>query len=288
MRTRLQFSLSVLGFIAMTCCVFVGCLDATEKDKKLNESYKESSTKRIAVINENFQNPTKKATSIKTELLTEKSDKQSWDKVFAVLKSDENIDDKRMISDLLCKKSDLRLIAVSKVANMGSQAYDILLESTKFAQTEAEIEYILETLSLALMKSDITETQTDAVIVFLRKTINTRKDKVQSKAVQLLAKIGKEADHVLLAKFLNIKDDITRLLIYNKLRLTSSTSVLVEIAKHLENKELPVRVYSVNILRQITGKYFAYNPGGELISRQIQAIRWQTYIQNHNKFIITH
>ena len=284
MRNKLRFSFSALIVIAIALSFIVGCLDANGKNAELDKTYVENLDRHIAKVNTNFQNPPAKATLIKDELLEKVSDKSRFNTTFAVLKTDENISAKHIMSDLLCDRSDLRLIALTKISNMGTQAYDILIEAYKSADTETKLAYCLNSISHVLLSTDLDDFHRHEIMKMIRETVDNNSGKLQKTAIQLLAKVADDHDYMTLANHLNIDDEITRLLIYRKLRNTKTYDVLAIVAKHLNDDELAVRNYAVNILRQVTDQYFGYNPGGELISRQIQAFRWQSYIQNNNKF----
>ncbi len=278
------FSLTVLLNLAISSIFVVGCLDATGKNEKLENYYRDRINKRIIVTSENFQNEPQKTSEIKDVLLENVKMKKVWDSAFDAMQMDEGISDKLRRHEILSNKSYLRLAAMSKISKMGYQSFDILLNSSKQAKNENEIDHILDGIVSALMKNIPDGSTIIRLSAFLIDVVQKYSGDLREKALKIWAEIAIEKDFALLAKYLETENGISRMLIYSKLRNASDNEVLVEIAKHLESQNMSTRIYAVNLLRQLTGKYFDYNPCGELISRQITTLRWQLYIFKNYKF----
>ena len=278
------FSLTVLFMLAILSIFTAGCLDATGKNEKLETNYRDRIDKRIFVTSENFQNNPQKTSQIKDVLLKNVKIKKAWESAFDAMQHDEEITDRLRRHEIISDKSYLRLASMSKITKMGHQSFDLLLNSSEHAKNENDLEYILDGIVSVMMKNVPDINTNEKLSTFLIELVQKYSGDLHEKALKIWAEIAHEIDFPLLAKYLETDNGITRMLIYSKLRTASDNEVLVEIAKHLESQKMSTRVYAVNLLRQLTGKYFDYNPGGELISRQITTLRWQLFIFNNQKY----
>ena len=278
------FSLTVLFMLVIMAAFSAGCLDATGKNEKLESNYRDRVDKKIFVTSENFQNQPQKTSEIKDALLKNVKIKKVWESAFDALQVDEEITDRLRKHEIISDKSYLRLASMSKINKIHHQSLDLLLQSSELAKNENELEYILDGIVPVLMKNIPDSSTIEKLSTFLIELVKKYSGDLHEKALKIWAEIAHEKDFPLLAKYLETDNGITRMLIYSKLRTASDNEVLVQIAKHLESQKMSTRVYAVNLLRQLTGKYFDYNPGGELILRQITTLRWQLFIFNNQKY----
>ena len=255
-----------------------GCLDAAKGNKTLVEQQNKALSKRK--VNSPF---------IKEHLLLpdDKTDK-------ALLTAFRNRDEREVLAASLSAAQKDKLDALKlnldekdayaacanahKLLQAGTKGLAKLLESAEAASSETAKLNIITVFRKAIKNETLLKSARDKLCAVLRKWTRDSSQAVSSQALCLWAQIARDNELAELVRFLDTDDAGARTLIYIRLSKAKTADFLVPLAEHLNSDKVAVRTYAVNLLRQSTGKYFAYDPIGEPIARQLAVCRWTAFL----------